>query len=673
MNDSVDAPHPSTPEPPVHAEHDPSLPRRPGRQAIVLLAGLAVLQLAVSWWLLTPGYFFLDEVWYHWMTRDFSATGTLELWNGYDELPSIELTHANIPVRQGRIVSRYPYPFPALAVPFYRAFGYTGLIILNSLAFVGAIILCFGIARRLFRDDNLASLSCLIFAFATFTWEYSQGAWSHITALLFLEAAFYLMILAYDRAGSRSALVWAAFSGLVAGFGPGIRIDNALALPGLLAPFLFARPWRPLEALSFILGTVPGLAVLGWTNLIKFGRFNPLDYGDGTYLSWGLPTAAAVVVAAAWTLSRPFADEFVRRRRLVLAAIGIVVLAAAFVLPSSQSLLKRGLGNFWVSVVDVRAVDPIVLAPFERSADGEKVYIGGMRRSLVQSLPYLSLLLLPVLRLYRGRPDAAATLMLLVIPLTFVAYFSLFTHGYGGLGYNFRYLIPVMPFVAILSAYALREMKIAWGHPPNLILLLVPAVFTAGAFFTSAGRPGVLPNQLEFPLLVAPLVMAGAVLCLILLGEIVTTEGARAIRGAAWVAATIAITWAGLVAFFYDFPHHRDLRIDNVRLADTALRMVPTNSLYFADPILSPSIVDNRTIRIAFPSRDRGKDFPMLLEFHLKAGRRAFAAFPADFWKSLKGGPLQDYDVIPMCLLPAGIVLGEITPPKKHGENEQKD
>ncbi|MCA1960829.1 MAG: phospholipid carrier-dependent glycosyltransferase [Desulfomonile sp.] len=672
MSYSGDAVHSSTSELRVHAEIDPALQR--SRQAIVFFVGLAIVQFFVSWWLLTPGYIFLDEVWYHWMTRDFSATGSLELWNGYDELPSQELTPANLPARKGRIVSRYPYLFPVLALPFYRVFGFTGLVIVNSITFFGAVILCYAIARRLFRDDGLALRACLIFVFATFIWEYSQDAWPHTTSLFFLLAAFYLMVRAYNGGSSRSALVWAALSGFVAGFGPGIRIDNSLALPGLLAPFLFARPWRPREALSFALGAVPGLALLGWTNLIKFGRFNPFDYGDGTYLSWGLPLAALAVVAVMWLLSRPFCDVFVRTRKVLLAALAITALAGALAAPASRTVLLRGLSDFWVSVIDVRALDPaLVLPPLERTPGGGMAYVGAMKKSLLQSLPYLPLLLVPIVRLGRGDRNAAASLMLLLIPICFVGYYSLFTHQYGGLCFNFRYFIPVLPFVAILTAYSLKEMKVAWGGSPSLFLLILPAALAAAAFYAWAGRPEIPLNSLDFPLLIAPLLIAGALLFLLVAGEIVNTEGARAIRGAAWVGTTVAITWAGMVAFFYDLPHHRDLREKNALWADVALRKVPGNSIYFAFPMVSPSIVDGDRIRIAFPGEDQGKDFSRLLEFHLKAGRRAFAAFSVDFWNSLKRGPLRDYNIIPMCSLPAGVVLGEITPAGNHGGIEKSD
>jgi len=675
MKEAVAAGFVPTPDTPLQAErvaaHERGAPGQSRRgRAIGLLVALAVLHLAASWWLLSPGYLLVDEVWYHWMTRDFSATGSLELWNGYDELPSQELTHTNIPASQGRIVGRYPYLFPALAVPFYRAFGYTGLIVLNSIVFLAVMILCFAIAKRLFRDDDLAVRACLIFVFATFAWEYSQAAWPQATALFFVTAAFYLMVRAYDAAGARSALVWALCSGLVAGFAPGVRIDSALAFPGLLAPFLFARPWRPREALCVAVGAVPGLALLGWTNLIKFGRFSPFSYGDGTYLSWGVLGAALAFVAATWVLSRPFCDEVIRQRKTVLAAVAVAILATAFAVPASRGLLMRAFGNFWVSVVDVRSLDPsVVLPPLERTSGGGMAYVGAMKKSLIQSMPYLPLLLLPIVRLARGGRDASASLILLVIPITFVGYYSLFTHEFGGLCFNFRYFVSVLPFVAILVAYALREMEIAWGGSPRLILLIVPAALTAMAFFAWTDRPGIPLNQLEFPLLLTPLVMAGALLFLLAAGEIVKTEGARAIRGVAWVASAVAITWAGLVAFFYDFPHHREQRVMNVQLADTALRMVPANSIYFSYPVVSPSIVDGHRIRIAFPAQDNGKDFPNLVAFHLEAGRRAFAAFPVGFWNLLKSGPLQNYHVTPVFSLPGGVVLGEISLAENRGQH----
>ena len=89
-----------------------------------LLIGLLSLHVIVSWVTIVPGYLLIDEVCYHWMARDFSATGGLDLWNGYDEFPSVELSHRHLPIHRGRVVATYPYLFPVICLPSYRLLGF---------------------------------------------------------------------------------------------------------------------------------------------------------------------------------------------------------------------------------------------------------------------------------------------------------------------------------------------------------------------------------------------------------------------------------------------------------------------------------------------------------------------------------------------------------------------
>ena len=88
-----------------------------------------------------------------------------------------------------------------------------------------------------------------------------------------------------------------------------MRLDAVLVFPALVLPFVFARPWRPREALMVLLGAVPGMLVLAIVNSIKFGAFNPFDYGEGPgsqqidYFGVMLPVVGVLV--AVWVITRP--------------------------------------------------------------------------------------------------------------------------------------------------------------------------------------------------------------------------------------------------------------------------------------------------------------------------------------------------------------------------------
>ncbi|MDL1983384.1 MAG: hypothetical protein LWX54_04215 [Deltaproteobacteria bacterium] len=136
---------------------------------LLFLIGFA--HILISVFTIIPGYISIDEITYHRMTKSFSESGGLEIWNGYREYPSPELETRFIFARNGRLVSQYPYLFPVLSTPFYRILGYRGLFFINVIAFVGIVFFCYAIARKLFQDRNLALNSCFILIFATFSWE----------------------------------------------------------------------------------------------------------------------------------------------------------------------------------------------------------------------------------------------------------------------------------------------------------------------------------------------------------------------------------------------------------------------------------------------------------------------------------------------------------------------
>ena len=126
------------------------------------------------------------------MARSFADSFSLSVWNGYEQFPSPELVLTQTKVYEGRLIPQYPYLSTVLSYPFYRLAGFQGLIILNAIAFVATVGLCFLIARKLFQDTSLALNACLILILATYAWEFSQAAWPHALSMLFVTASVYL-------------------------------------------------------------------------------------------------------------------------------------------------------------------------------------------------------------------------------------------------------------------------------------------------------------------------------------------------------------------------------------------------------------------------------------------------------------------------------------------------
>ncbi len=632
------------------------------RVKIILLVLIGCAHVVITLSTIVPGYLSIDEAIYHMMAKNFSETGGQAIWNGYEEFPSKELSSRFLRPHLGKLYSQYPYLFPVLAFPFYTWFGFFGLFLLNSVSFLGATVLCFATAWKLFRDLDLALNSCLVFIFATFAWEYSQAAWPHCVGLLFITASFYLFVCSYYASTRRVAIFLAFSAGLVAGIGTGVRMDVFLVLPSLILPFLAARPSRLLEPLMVAVGTLPGLILLAEANFVKCGLFSPFTYGSASDVPKAMLLGAVVLMVATWPLTRPNVVKWMRNRPSVMTALVLGIILLVAIVPHDRAVETRMIENAHVSLVDVRALAANERMPaLGRSSGGGMIYIGGLKKSLLQSLPWLVILVVPLIRIARSDEDSVQICLLFLVPGSVVGFLSCCRHEFGGLCLNFRYFVLFMPFVAILCAYAIRNIRRRWGMPFSWFTVAVIVAVTASTYFLFTEELFVTINQLEFPLLVVPLIMACMLLGLLLLGELQQGGGLHLIRGAAWVLVIVAMTWSGVVAFSYDYPLHRLQRVKNFNAGALALKIIPRDSLFITFPYLDAflRLIEADRVRIAFPARDRFKDMPKLVAYHLKEGRRVFAAFPRGVWASLKAGSLARYEIKPVWVFSTGFI-GEI-------------
>ncbi|MBI5570093.1 MAG: phospholipid carrier-dependent glycosyltransferase [Desulfomonile tiedjei] len=632
---------------------------------IVLLVALVAAHLAITVTTVAPGYMSIDEALYHWMAESFSRTGGLALVNGSEECASPELRYPYNTLHNGRLYPPVPYLFPVLAWPFYKMVGYFGLFVVNALAFIGVLIFCFLITQRLFQDTNLSLNSCLLLIFCTYTWEYSQAAWPHMLSLLFLLAAFYALIRSYWASTRRVKALWAVLAGLIAGFAPSVRVDAILVFPALFLPFLFAWPPRLLEALLVAVGTVPGLAVATMSNYVKFGMLTPLSYGgyrptaEAYSAAYEAMIPAAGVVLLALVAVRARKKGLGRGGKIALGMLGVgSCVLAGFFLPQLTEICRQTISNAYMSLVDITSLDrSVFFSAMERSPEGGVVYAGAYKKALLQSLPFLAVLLVPVIRVAQGDKDLPELVLLFLLPAVVVGYatYSFLQHeAGGGLCLNLRYLLPCMPFFSILTAYAARELQNSWGSFPGLVWTTLACFLTGAAYFFLTEWHVTRLTALEYPLLRVPLLIALVLLVFLVLGMLVDLNRVTLLRVGAWTTLTVALVWSGLVAFLYDYPHHRNVRAANYILGERLRAVVPDNAIFFAGTglfVSSAKLVTKDRLTLAYPAVDGFEDFPQLLSCGLHAGRRAFAIFPQELWKDLASGPLRSYTFKPVLVL----------------------
>ncbi len=624
------------------------------RGKLVILAVLFLLHAAVTLALTKPGYLSIDEGIYHQMTQSFARSGSLEVWNGYEEFASDELVFMLHRPYEGRLLPQYPYLYPVLAWPFYKAAGYQGLFYLNSLAFLGVGFLCFATARRLTGDRELALNAVLILVLATFAWEYSQAAWPHAVALLFAAGGVWLAVAALQSDNRRRAALLALCSGLVTGFGAGVRIDVFFVLPALVLPFLFLAKPRLAPAAAAGLGLLPGLAALSLTNHAKFGVWSPFSYGThsgATSLSSYAPLAlfGLAGLAALWVLTRPRALAAIRRRPWTLPAAGIVLAAALAAWPAAWAIVARLADGAWQLLVDFRGRDLAIIEPgLERGPQGGMVYLRALKKSLLQSLPWLPLVALPLARLARDGPAARGLTVLFLALASYIGVYSYFA-WHGGLSLNLRYFTPVLPFLAIFGAMGWRELtqglSQSWLRTGG-VLAALSLVFWGILIHRNWEIAALEPVMLTLPLVIAAALAVGLVAAAL----IPDARIRAASRGIAVLIVATAMAWSAVVAFTYDYPLAAIKRYVVLVPAIEAAPFLERDSILFTH-YTAPyfGLFEHGKVRLAVPQQDDFRDFRALIDFHLDAGRAVYVAFDEENWLLARdGGYLDSLSITPV-------------------------
>lgn len=650
----------------------PATPSRSRRRGTwVVLLALAAAHLAVSWWGVVPGHLSIDEGTYHLMVANLAEGRAFWIWNGYEETPSPELVAATLLPLDGRLVAVPPELFTLLALPFYLLLGYRGLFLANALAFLATAALVGWLATRLGGRDTMLP-AVLLFALATFAWDYSQAAWPHAVSALLVTAAFAAALLAggagaertegASEAGGAGGLGWALAAGLVGGLAVGVRVDSVLALPALVLPLVFARPPRWRLAAAVAMGTLPALAALAAINRVKFGTWSPLSYGPvgpagtiGRYLPLALAAGAALAVA--WALTRPAVRARLSRRGLTAAAgVALAALVAALAVPEVRRLAWAALHGGWQLVVDLRARPLDIAEPaLERTASGALVYVGAFKKALLQSCPWMAALAVPLAVAARRR----AALLLALVPAAYVAFYS-FSAWHGGLSLNLRYWVPGLPFLAVIGGLVWRELSAAAGAAGRRAAVLVGAALAA--LFLGVLRPAATTvAAAEAVHLSLPLALAAAALLLTAAQRALGGRSSGLLPGAAAAALVAGAVWAGLTTFTYDWPRHTALRAANLAVSQRMAAVVAPDSILFArypDPYFG--LIEVPRLRLAIPGRDGFADFRRLVDFHLDAGRPVYAAFDRELWHRLAADGMLD-GLAARPLLPDGS-LAELRP-----------
>jgi hypothetical protein len=614
----------------------------------VAAALLALVGLAGGWRLAVPGTFSIDEVTLLLSARSLAQGHGVEVWNGFEEFPSPALVPGWLKVVEGRLVSQYPDLFLLVALPAFRAFGLRGLMLVNLLAFAVVCGLTFDLARRR-AGERVAAGAVALLALASYAFEYAVGAWPHSTATLCVLAPLALLDRALDRPGSRRALGLALAAGAIGGVGVGVRLDVAFALAAFGGALLLQRPARWREAGALAIGTLPGLMALALLNREKFGSFNPLSYGPsygiaagiGVHLPWLLLTAAGGLLA--WVLTRRAVEP-----RLAAGIAGctlVALLALVLATPRLRQAAASSARGIAELVVDLRLrpADHPEVVPGRRAGDPIRNF-GALKKSLLQSVPWVVLAALPLAAGLRRRAGRGRLLLLAATPVAFVVPYGIFGWD-GGWALNQRYFLPALPVLALLAAEGgallARRAGDAAARLPGIGIALAVAVAAGWAL-------GLGPRWEERVLLDLPLGVA-ALLATLLALALRRPPGAAPAR-AAWVLAVTAVLLGTVSCLAYDLPRSLARRAESAARGSAVAQRATGDALVLSEPTeeLAAAIGPASRIRLANPAQSGYRDLGPLLDSHLARGHVVLGRVPDErFVQLVEAGLARRYDVRP--------------------------
>lgn len=422
--------------------------------------------------LVSPGFFTIDEAIYYIGARAIAEHGTLGIDNGFEQFRSENLKLRFLVEGPQGLTPQYPAGSALLGGLLLPLLGPRAFILLNALAAIATLFTVRKICLSHFGSETVARLAAGLLVAGSFWVEYALGQWPHVLSAFLAVQAYWFALRHLDADGE--GWLTAFMAGLFSGLGMLFRIDSILAVPAIGLILLTFAPHYVRSSLWFGAGVLPSFALMSGLNYLKFGSANPLSYGraggNTDLTTYGALLAALCVGVGLLLLFRKSGWRV--HRGTALASIAIVGVTLLLIPATSVRILQIWNG-FMALVVDLRAVDDH--RPGVGPGPGGTVsFLGLAKKALGQSMPWIGLAaILLTSRIQQSERRAIA--MLLIFIATFAAPFvGLSWHGGGG--GNMRYFLPMLPAICILCAKLLHDL---WGSVPNAMISAAAGVWVA--------------------------------------------------------------------------------------------------------------------------------------------------------------------------------------------------
>jgi hypothetical protein len=512
--------------------------------------------------------------------------GTIGAYNGPVDRSHPELTPRWLVPARGQAWGTYPATMSYVLAVGMKLDGFRGSIREIWLLFAVALVVTYALTYRLTQRPAVAVAAAYALGAASSLGMWATMMYTFVPVAAFGISATYLAMRAADVPDLRASLRRAAGAGLCSSVAVG---GHLLWLPAfvvlglaLVAVGSDARV-RLGRGVVYGLASVPSLALMSWTNFLRWNTWNPISYGpcdgDGclgqtTLLTnpqngaaffreyAGVLPFIAVALGAAWLLRR--------RRREFAVLVGVVACVA--LVPDSETRVKtaRLIKVAWGYLVDEGSLD----VGYPRFSDNLGSYnnlltYGGpwVVRSLLQCSPFAAAALLVRPEARPGARVAVIALAGTVLGVVAMLVMRAHMHDGGAFGLssvNHRYLLPALPAVTVLAFVALAALPWRPWHGAGAA---ATAVYGGLALASGRSDEDLLRRQITlwFPLGLAFALWLAAALA----------RGAR--PSAAWAGATaavlaaIAVGYGAAVVYGVDRVFVRDVRgFQDARTAELA-------------------------------------------------------------------------------------------------------